>query len=101
MKKFTEAQVDDIIRMKWGELVLDNKKVAYVTNAVLAKVFNCTASKIRRLYMARFEKHRRSEMSLMERLQQGQRQQQRRRWGYRFLLAHEIKWLTSAETLKR
>ena len=55
MKQFTEAQVDDLIKLKWGRLVDSPEHVAYVTNGVLAKIFKVSREKIRQLYMARFE----------------------------------------------
>ena len=53
---FTEAKVDSLIRLKFGTLVESKPKVAYVSDAVLAKIFKCTAEHIRHQYMGRFHK---------------------------------------------
>ena len=47
VKKLTESQVDDLIRLKFGSLVTfaDNKQ--YVSNAVLGKIFGISASQVR------------------------------------------------------
>ena len=42
-KPLTEAKVDDLIRLKWGSLVTAKPKVAYVSDAKLAKIYKCSA----------------------------------------------------------
>ena len=71
MKKFTEQKVDDMIKLRFGKLVTASEPEAFVTYALLAKLYKCTPSTIRRLILERFEKHRQKEMTLMERLQKG------------------------------
>ena len=65
-KPLTEAQVDDLIRLKWGSLVTARPKVAYVSDAKLAKIYKCSAQHIRDLYMGRFHKIALKGKSLME-----------------------------------
>ena len=69
MKEFTEQQVDDIIKLKFGRLVTAKPKVAYVSDAKLAKIFKCSAAQIRRLYMNRFEKIAMKEKPLLEQME--------------------------------
>ena len=101
MKQFTEAHVDDIIKLKFGKLVSTKAPRAYISDAVLAKIYKCSPAKIRQLYMARFAKTHLKDKSLIEQLQHAREQHDRQRWGYRFLKQHEIQWLTSATTLLR
>ena len=55
VKLFTEQQVDDIIRLKFGSLVTSADHNQYVSNAVLVKLFGVSASKIHQLYMKQFQ----------------------------------------------
>ena len=59
MKEFTESQVDDIIKLKWGKLVTDAFGPTYTSNSALGKIFKVSGTKIRQLYIERFEEHRR------------------------------------------
>ena len=88
MKEFSEQQVDDIIKLKFGKLVSEPGHRQYVSNRVLGKIFGASASKIRLLYLARFEKIRIDKMPLLERLQRSARQQPRTNFGLRFLKPH-------------
>ena len=54
VKSFSEQQVDDLIKLKYGKLVTSDKNTQYISNAVLGRIFGVSASKIRELYMARF-----------------------------------------------
>ena len=54
VKQFTDAQVDAIIRMKFGRIVTSHFNTSYVSNARLGRLFRCSASKIRELYLRRF-----------------------------------------------
>ena len=45
-----------MIRLKFGSLVTAKPKVAYVSDAKLAKIYKCSAQHIRELYMGRFHK---------------------------------------------
>ena len=100
MKTFTEAQVDDIIRLKFGRLVTEIQHRSYVRDSILGKLFKVSASKIRQLYTSRFEKIRVSKLSLLEQMQLAAKQEPRKKFGRRFLKPHHITWLTSARTLK-
>ena len=55
VKQLSEKQVDDIIKMKYGSLVTSTQHIQYVSNATLGKIFGFSATKIRELYMARFQ----------------------------------------------
>ena len=55
VKKMTESQVDDLIKLKYGKLVTSADHAAYVSNANLGKIFGISGSQVRRLYMARFQ----------------------------------------------
>ena len=65
MKTFTEAQVDDIIRLKFGRLVTEIQHRSYVRDSILGKLFKVSTSTIRRLYKNRFEKIRVSKLPLL------------------------------------
>ena len=58
MKEFTEQQVSDLVKLKFGALVEEPGHTSYVSNRVLAKIFKCSESHIRRLYLGRFEEVR-------------------------------------------
>ena len=42
-KVFTEGQIDDIIKLKWGRLVEDAARPTFTSNAALRKVFGVSA----------------------------------------------------------
>ena len=69
MKQFTNEQVDDIIKLKFGSLVVAENSKSYVSNKILGKLFKVSGSKIRRLYLERFDKLQVQQLPLMERLQ--------------------------------
>ena len=54
VKHFTESQVDDVIKLKFGRLVSNANRTQYASNALLGKIFGCSAFKVRQLYMQRF-----------------------------------------------
>ena len=66
MKEFTEQQVDDIIKLKFGKLVTEPGHKQYVGNQVLGKIFGVSDFRIRQLYLARFEKVRISRLPLLQ-----------------------------------
>ena len=68
MKQFTEQQIDDIIKLKFGAAVTSQPRIAYVTNKALGQAFGVSASQIRKLYMKRFEQHRDKQLPLIQRL---------------------------------
>ena len=70
MKEFSERQVDDLLKLKFGAVVTEHGHPSYVSNQVLGKLFNCSGSKVRQLYMARFDAIRRQRLPLVEMLRQ-------------------------------
>ena len=54
VKQLSEAQIDDLIKLKFGRLVTSADHVQYASNATLGKIFGISATKVRELYMARF-----------------------------------------------
>ena len=65
MKNFSEEQVDAIIKLKFGKLVDEPGHRQYVSNAVLGKIFKCSATHIYRQYTNRFNKIKRKDMPLL------------------------------------
>ena len=55
VKHFTERQVDDIIRMKFGKMVTSADNVQYASNETLGQIYGVSSTKIRELYMHRFQ----------------------------------------------
>ena len=100
MKTFTDAQVDDIILLKFGRLVTELQHRSYVSDCYLGKIFKVSATQIRRLYTNRFEKIRVSKLTLLQQMLLAAKQEPRKIYGMRFLKPHQITWLTSARTLK-
>ena len=101
MKYFSEAQVSDLIKLKWGQLVDDASGPTLTSDAALAKVFKVSGSTVRRLYTARFEELRRKQLPFVERLRLPHKESGRQRWGLRFLKEHEVQWLVSSGTLRQ
>ena len=66
MKHFTEQQVDDILKLKFGAVVTSYPSTSYVSNSVLGKIFNVSGSMIRQLYLKRFEKNENQNRSFMD-----------------------------------
>ena len=54
VKQFTDAQVDAIIRMKFGRIITSHFNTSFVSNKQLGRLVRCSASKIRELYLRRF-----------------------------------------------
>ena len=46
MKQFTNEQVDDIIKLKFGSLVVAENSKSYVSNKILGKLFKVSGTKI-------------------------------------------------------
>ena len=68
MKEFTEKHIDDIILLKYGQLVSDGNHVAYSSNAILGQIFKVSGNKIRQLILNRFEQIRRKSLPLQEQM---------------------------------
>ena len=47
MKEFSEQQVDDLIKLKFGQLVNEPGHRQYVSNKILGKIFGVSANRIR------------------------------------------------------
>ena len=62
-----------MIKLKFGKLVANANHISYVSNNVLGKIFGISGSKVRQLYKSYFDKIRRKDQSLLERLQQSAR----------------------------
>ena len=58
MKGLTEEQVDDLLKLRLGKVVTKPGHTAYLSNAVLAKIFEVPASTIAWLQQVLFEQHR-------------------------------------------
>ena len=71
-----------------------------MSNKILGKLFKVSGSKIRQLYLTRFEQIKKRDLSSLMRYQQSLSTANRKRFGFRFLKKHEIEWLTSAVTLR-
>ena len=54
VKHFSNDQIDGIIRMKFGRMVASQFHTSYLSNAILGKLFKCSGSHIRQLYLRRF-----------------------------------------------
>ena len=52
MKKLTEQQVDDLLKLKFGALVASYPRTSHLSNKFLGKLFGVSGSQVRRLYMA-------------------------------------------------
>ena len=107
MKRLTEEQVDDLLKLKFGKVVTESGHTAYVSNAVLAKIFEVPTPTIAWLQQVRFEQHRQKNLPLMQKLKPlkksvvpHQRFEGRKNFGRRFLKPHEVNWLVNSETLR-
>ena len=68
MKEYTEQQVQDLVKLKFAGLVSSPDNTSYVSNALLGKLFRCSASKVRRLYSDYFAALARQKQPLLQRL---------------------------------
>ena len=107
MNWLTEAHVDDLLKLRFGKVVTEPGHTAYVSNAVLAKIFGIPASTIAWLQQVRFEQHRQKNMPLLQKLKPLERSviphqlfEGRKYFGMRFLKPHEVQWLINEETLR-
>ena len=65
MKIFSEQQVDDLIKLKFGKLVTERGHRSYVSNNLLGKLFKVSSFKVRQLYLGRFDKLQVQQLPLM------------------------------------
>ena len=68
MKEFSDKQVDDLLKLKFGSIVTEHGHTSYVSDQVLGKLFGVSGTKIRSLYLQRFEKVRVKNLSLFSKL---------------------------------
>ena len=66
VKSFSEQQVDDLIKLKFGRLVESADHVQYVSNAILGKIFGVSAAKIRQVYQQRFQSIAEERLSFLQ-----------------------------------
>ena len=50
MKLFTETQIDDLIKLKFGKIVTEAGHPAFVSNSTLGKIFGVSEKQIRSIY---------------------------------------------------
>ena len=96
----SQQQVEDLIKLKFGKLVTSTQHKQYVSNAVLGRIFDVSATKIRESYLQYFQSIAEKKLSFLEQLSNKKKQHQRQRWGLRFLLQHEIAWIVDERTLR-
>ena len=85
VKKLTDSQVDDMIKLKYGSLVTSADHTAYLSNAALGKIFGISGSQVRRLYLARFQSIADQQLPLLLQFTKQMERQRRKRWGLKFL----------------
>ena len=66
MKIFSEKQIDDLLKLKFGKIVTEPGHIAYVSNTVLGKIFGVSEKQIRSIYKSRFEKNRLKTLPLLD-----------------------------------
>ena len=54
MKEFTNQQIEDIIKLKFGKMVTSANNTTYISNRVLGKLYGVSGSKIQQLYLTHF-----------------------------------------------
>ena len=67
-KQLSESQVDDLIRLKYGQYVTHPSHYSWVSNVVLGKIFGISAGSVRHQYMKRFEQLRVQGLPLLQQL---------------------------------
>ena len=65
MKEFSETQIDDMIKLKFGRLVTAASHRSFVSNRVLGSIFGVSGQKVRQLYLARFEEIKAKQLPLL------------------------------------
>ena len=54
LRDITPDQVDEMIMIKWGKNVTHPGHIAFVSNAIIGKIYGIDGSSVRRLYLSRF-----------------------------------------------
>ena len=85
MKEFSKAQVDDIVKLRWGKLISNPKQTAFASYKTIGKIFGVSGSKIYQLCQQRFKEVKAKALPLLERLRLPEKHEGRKNWGYRFL----------------
>ena len=47
MKEFTDQQIEDIIKLKFGKIVTSANNATYISNRILGKLYGVSSTKIR------------------------------------------------------
>ena len=68
-KSYSDLQVEAMIKIRFGKLVNDEDHPSFTTYENLGHLFKCSASKVRQLIQARFERNQRLNSSLLEQMQ--------------------------------
>ena len=68
MKKLSEEQVDDILKLKFGRIVEETGHRAYVSNRTLGKIFQMSEHRIAGLIRVRFAQQSYKKLPLMQKL---------------------------------
>ena len=53
-KTWTDDEITKIILLKFGKLVDSQFNRSYMSNAEIGKIFKCSGTKVRQLYLKRF-----------------------------------------------
>ena len=56
MKQFTEEQIDDLLKLKFGKVVEESGHTAFVSNKTLGKIYKISEHKIAGMLWVRFAK---------------------------------------------
>ena len=56
MKKISDQQIEDIVKLKFGKIVTEKGHKAFVSNKTLGKIFQISEHKIAGLLRVRFAK---------------------------------------------
>ena len=75
MKQLSEQQVDDLLKLKFGNVVEESGHCAFVSNKILGKVFKISEHSVAYLLRVRFERHRLNNMPFKSKLQQPEKSQ--------------------------
>ena len=57
MKRISEEQVDDMLKLKYGSIVEEPGHIAYVSNKTLGSIFKMSEYKIAGLFWVRFARN--------------------------------------------
>ena len=58
MKKLSEQLIDDLLKLKFGQMVTEPGHCAFATNKTLGKIFKISAFKVADIIRVRFERNR-------------------------------------------